>query len=116
MIDGQKNKTPVLAYWWTPFFANSLVEAVRIDFPANDWSDAAQASGLTDYPATPLVKLASKKLMDSGSPFATLIKNFEWSNEDQSEVAADIEGGMEPAAAAQKWIDANPDKVKAWLG
>jgi glycine betaine/proline transport system substrate-binding protein len=105
-----------LAYWWTPFFANSLVEAVRIDFPANDWSDAAQASGLTDYPATPLVKLASKKLMDSGSPFATLIKNFEWSNEDQSEVAADIEGGMEPAAAAQKWIDANPDKVKAWLG
>ncbi len=23
---------------------------------------------------------------------------------------------MDPAAAAQKWIDANPDKVKAWLG
>ncbi|CAB4577118.1 unannotated protein [freshwater metagenome] len=54
--------------------------------------------------------------MDSGSPFATLLQNFQWTNEDQNGVAADIEGGMDPAAAAQKWIDANPDKVKAWLG
>ena len=24
--------------------------------------------------------------------------------------------GMSPEDAAKKWIDANPDKVKAWLG
>lgn len=114
--DGQKNKKAVLGYWYTPQYFNAQVELARINFPANDWTDAAQASGLTDYPATPLIKLASKKLMDSGSPFATLFKNFQWSNEDQNGVAADIEGGMDPAAAAQKWIDANPDKVKAWLG
>jgi glycine betaine/proline transport system substrate-binding protein len=23
---------------------------------------------------------------------------------------------MTPEAAAKKWVDANPDKVKAWLG
>ena len=114
--DGQKNKKAVLGYWYTPQYFNAQVELARINFPANDWSDAAQASGLTDYPATPLIKLASKKLMDSGSPFATLLTNFQWTNEDQNGVAADIEGGMDPAAAAQKWIDANPDKVKAWLG
>ena len=114
--DGQKNKKAVIGYWYTPQYFNAQVELARINFPANDWSDAAQASGLTDYPATPLIKLASKKLMDSGSPFATLLQNFQWSNEDQNGVAADIEGGMDPAAAAQKWIDANPDKVKAWLG
>ena len=114
--DGQKNKKAVIGYWYTPQYFNAQVELARINFPANDWSDAAQASGLTDYPATPLIKLASKKLMDSGSPFATLLQNFQWSNDDQNGVAADIEGGMDPAAAAQKWIDANPDKVKAWLG
>jgi len=114
--DGQKNKKAVIGYWYTPQYFNAQVELVRINFPTNDWADAEKASGLTDYPATPLIKLASKKLMDSGSPFATLLKNFQWSNDDQNGVAADIEGGMDPAAAAQKWIDANPDKVKAWLG
>ena len=114
--DGQKNKKAVLGYWYTPQYFNAQVELARINFPANDWADAAQASGLTDYPATPLIKLATTKLVDSGSPFATLIKNFQWSNEDQNGVAADIQGGTDPAAAAQKWIDANPDKVKAWLG
>ena len=54
--------------------------------------------------------------MDSGSPFATLVKNFQWTNDDQNAVAADIVGGTDPVAAAQKWIAANPDKVKAWLG
>jgi glycine betaine/proline transport system substrate-binding protein len=87
-----------------------------VKFPANDWSDAAKASGLTDYPETALQKLATKKLMDSGSIFATIVTNFSWTNADQNSVAADIEGGMEAAAAAQKWIDANPDKVNAWLG
>ncbi len=114
--DAQKNKTPFLGYWYTPQYFNAQVELARINFPANDWTDAAQASGLTDYPATPLIKLATKKLMDSGSPFATLIQNFQWTNEDQNSVAADIEGGTDAAAAAQKWIDANPDKVAAWLG
>jgi len=88
----------------------------RVNFPANDWADAAKASGLTDYPETVLVKLASKKLMDSGSPFATLVQNFKWTNDDQNSVAADIEGGMKPEEAAQKWIDAHADQVKAWTG
>jgi glycine betaine/proline transport system substrate-binding protein len=114
--EAQKNKTAFLGYWYTPQYFNAQVELARINFPANDWTDAAQASGLTDYPATPLIKLATKKLMDSGSPFATLVQNFQWTNEDQNSVAADIEGGTDAAAAAQKWIDANPDKVSAWLG
>ena len=74
-----------------------------------------EASGLTDYPETPLMKLATTTLLDSGSPFATLVKNFTWTNADQNAVAADIEGGMTPDEAAQKWIDANKDTVNMWL-
>jgi glycine betaine/proline transport system substrate-binding protein len=54
--------------------------------------------------------------MDSGSVFAKIVQNFSWTNDDQNSVALDIENGTDPAAAAKKWIDANPDKVKAWLG
>lgn len=119
LTKAEANKTPALAYFYTPgtlFIKIPGLEQSRIAFPANDWSDAAEASGLTDYPETQLQKLMSKKLMDSGSIFATIVMNFKWTNADQNSVAADIEGGMEPAAAAQKWIDANPDTVAGWLG
>ena len=119
LTKAEANKTAALAYFYTPgtlFIKIPGLEQARVKFPANDWSDAATASGLTDYPETALKTLATKKLMDSGSVFATIVTNFSWTNADQNSVAADIEGGMEPAAAAQKWIDANPDKVNAWLG
>jgi len=111
-----KDKTPVIAYWYTPQYFNAKVPLCRINFPANDWTDAAKASGLTDYPETALQKLASTRLVESGDPFANLVANFKWTNADQDAVAADIEGGMSPKEAAQKWIDANADTVKQWIG
>ncbi len=119
LAKAEANKTPAIFYWWEPhtlFVKYPGLLKARVNFPANDWTDAATATGLTDYPSLPLMKLATVKLMDSGSSFATLVQNFSWTNDDQNSVAADIEGGMDAAAAAQKWIDANPDKVKAWLG
>ena len=70
---------------------------------------------MTDYPQTPLVKLATSELLDSGSPFATLVSNFEWTNGDQNAVAAAIEGGASPEEAAAEWISANTDTVNQWL-
>lgn len=110
-----KNETPALGYFYEPQNFLAKVQLCRINFPANDWTDAAEASGLTDYPETPLVKLATTTLLESGSPFATLVQNFSWTNADQNQVALDIESGMSPAEAAQKWIDANKDTVNGWL-
>lgn len=123
LVDGftkaEANKTAFIGYAWQPWTLFAKIpnlEKGHVHFPANDWADAAKASGLTDYPETPLVKLISKKLNDSNSSFATLVKNFKWTNDDQNSVAADIEGGMKPEEAAQKWIDAHADQVKAWIG
>ena len=123
LVDGftkaEANKTAFIGYAWQPWTLFAKIpnlEKGHVHFPANDWSDAATASGLTDYPETPLVKLISKKLNDSNSSFANLVKNFKWTNDDQNSVAADIEGGMTPEEAAQKWIDAHADQVKAWIG
>ena len=119
LTKAEANKTPAIAYFYEPhtLFVNIPgLDKARVNFPANDWANAAKASGKTDYPETVLQKLATTKLVDSGSIFATIVKNFTWTNADQNSVSADIENGMDPAAAAQKWIDANPDTVKAWLG
>ena len=118
LTKAEKNKTPALAYWWEPstlFVKIPGLDKARVNFPANDWTDAAKASGLTDYPETTLMKLATTKLMNSGSIFATIVKNFKWTNADQNSVAADIEGGMTPEAAAQKWIKANQATADSWL-
>ncbi len=110
-----KDQTAALGYFYEPQNFLAKVPLARVNWPANDWTDAAKASGLTDYPETDLQKIASAKLMESGSPFATLISNFNWTNEDQNSVALAIEDGATPEEAAQAWIDANPDKVAAWL-
>ncbi len=118
LTKAEANKTPALAYWWEPstlFVKIPGLDKARVNFPTSDWTDASKASGLTDYPETPLIKLATTKLMDSGSIFATIVKNFSWTNADQNTVAADIEGGMTPEAAAQKWIKANQATADSWL-
>ena len=119
LTKAEANKTAALAYFYTPgtlFIKIPGLEQSRVKFPANDWSDAAKASGLTDYPETALKKLASKKLMDSGSVMATIVKNFNWTNADQNGVAADLEGGMTAEEAANKWIAANAATVASWIG
>ena len=123
LVDGflkaEANKTPFIGYAWQPWTLHSklpTLEAARVKFPANDWSDPAAASGLTDYPSTPLQKLISKKLNDANDSFTSLVKNFSWTNADQNGVAADLEGGMTAEEAAKKWIAANPDTVASWIG
>jgi glycine betaine/proline transport system substrate-binding protein len=111
---GTDEKTPVLGYWWAPHYLLAKLNLVRVNFPANDWSDPADASGLTDYPKSDLMKLGSKKVNDSTDAFGKIVKNFSWTNDDQNAVAADIDGGMDPKEAAQKWIDAHADVVASW--
>jgi glycine betaine/proline transport system substrate-binding protein len=109
------DRTPALGYFYEPQNFLAKVPLARVNFPANDWTDTAEASGLTDYPSSPLQKLASKKLMDANDPFTRIVKNFKWTNDDQNGVAADIEGGMSPEEAAKKWIAANRSTADSWL-
>lgn len=111
---GTEDKTAVLGYWWTPHYLLAKLNLVEVKFPASDWTDPAEASGLTGHPEQELQKLASKKAAESTDAFGKIIKNFTWTNDDQNSVAADIDGGMDPKEAAQKWIDANADTVASW--
>jgi glycine betaine/proline transport system substrate-binding protein len=114
----EKNHKALLAYFYEPQWFFSEMKLVKVDLPPyTSGCDANAAKVACDYPPYKLNKLISKKFADSGSPAVKLVKGFKISNEDQNLIATDIaEKKMDPDAAAQKWIDANPDKVKAWLG
>jgi glycine betaine/proline transport system substrate-binding protein len=45
-----------------------------------------------------------------------ILTRFEWTGEDIASVMTDIAGGMPEEEAAKTWIDANRDRVNAWLG
>ena len=115
--DAEKNKRPLLAYFYEPQWFFNEVKLVKINLPAyKAGCDADAAKVACDYPPYHLNKLIATKFAKSGSPAVDLVKNFKWTNEDQNLVSSYIgQDGMTPDDAAQKWIDANPDKVKAWL-
>ena len=116
--DAEKNKKPLLAYFYEPQWFFDEIKLVKVNLPAyKTGCDADPAKVACDYPPYDLDKIVSKKFADSGSPAYDLVKNFKWTNEDQNAVARMIAvDKLTPDAAAEKWIKDNQSKVDAWLG
>lgn len=112
----QADKTPLIGYFYSPQWFLSEVPLVKVALPAYTAGCDSDAEKVAcDYPTYDLDKIASAKFMNSGSPAAKLVQKFSWTNDDQNVVAKYIaEDKMSDEAAAQKWIAAHPDEVKAW--
>jgi glycine betaine/proline transport system substrate-binding protein len=113
----EKNKTPLLAYFYEPQWFFSEMKLVKVNLPPyTKGCDADEEKVACDYPPYKLNKLIGTKFAESGSPAVDLIKNFTITNDEQNLVSTDIaKNKMDPDEAAKKWVDANPDKVEAWL-
>ncbi|WP_432195496.1 ABC transporter substrate-binding protein [Streptomyces sp. bgisy027] len=116
--NAEKNKKWVIGYFYEPQWLFSEVPLVHIDLPEHTAGcDADPAKVACDYPVFDLDKIVSTRFAKSGSPAYDLVKNFTWTNDDQNTVAKYIAlEKMTPEAAAKKWVEAHPDKVKVWLG
>jgi len=113
----ERNHTPLLAYFYQPQWFFQEMKLVKVNLPPyKPGCDSNPDKVACDYPPYHLNKLISTKFAQSGSPAVTLVKNFHWTNADQNKVAEYIaKDHMSPTAAANKWINANPDLVKSWL-
>jgi glycine betaine/proline transport system substrate-binding protein len=113
----EKNHTWVIGYFYAPQWFLSEVPMKKVSLPKyTPGCDSNPAKIACDYPKYNLNKVVATRFAKSKSPAYTLVKNFHWTNDDQNLVAKYIAADhMNPADAAKKWIDANPDKVKAWL-
>jgi glycine betaine/proline transport system substrate-binding protein len=113
----EANKTPLLGYFYSPQWLLSEIDLVHISLP--DYTPGCDANPETvacDYQPYDLDKIANRKFAYSGSPAATLIKNFRWTNEDQNQVARDItDRGLTPDQAAKKWLDGHRAVWTKWL-
>lgn len=113
-----KAKKPFLTYWYTPQWLLEEVPMVEVKLPEYSDECAAQAPEDIDcaYPTTPLQKYLNADFAESGGDAAELLKNFSWTDKDQSEVALLIAGeGLSPEEAAERWVEENPQVWKEWL-
>jgi glycine betaine/proline transport system substrate-binding protein len=113
----EAKKTPVIGYFYEPQWFMAEVPLVKVNLPAyTAGCDTVAAKVACDYPVYNLNKIVSTKFATSGSPAYKLVQKFQWTNEDQNLVAKYIaKDKMTADEAGKKWVEANPDKVKAWL-
>jgi len=116
-VQAQKQRKPLLFYFYEPQWAHAQAKFTRIELPAyKSGCDADPKKVACDYPPYVLDKIASKKFADTGGKAYQLIKNFKWTNQDQNEVSnAMTNDKLSADQAAKKWVDAHKDVWQAWI-
>ncbi len=115
------DQTPLLMQFWKPHWKQLEVDLTEVKLP--DVTDACAASAAAndgqyacDYPVDMLYKAGSAKLAEKNPAAFAFLEKLQLTSEQQSEIMGYIDrDGMDPLAAAQKWVDANPDVVAAWM-
>lgn len=112
-----EKKTPLLMYFYEPQWLFSQLKLVKINLPPYAIGcDADPKKVACDYPPYLLDKIVSTKFAQTGGKAYELVKNFNWTNDDQNSVAYDIAvNKMSPEEAARKWIEANKIVWQDWI-
>ncbi|MEV5121590.1 glycine betaine ABC transporter substrate-binding protein [Streptomyces decoyicus] len=112
-----KAKKPFLTYWYKPQWLFKKVPMTEVKLPEyKEGCDADLKKIKCAYPHTPLQKYLNANFAKNGGKAAAFLKNFKWTEEDQSEVALDIaDKKMSPQDAAKKWVEGHKSTWQAWL-
>ncbi|MFC9241068.1 glycine betaine ABC transporter substrate-binding protein [Streptomyces decoyicus] len=112
-----KQKKPFLTYWYKPQWLFKKVPMTEVKLPEyKEGCDADLKKIKCAYPHTPLQKYFNADFAKNGGKAAAFLKNFKWTEEDQSEVALDIaDKKMSPQDAAKKWVEGHKSTWQAWL-
>ena len=110
-------RTPLLFYFYEPQWLFSQETYVRIELPPYATGcDADPTTVACDYPEYVLDKVASTSFAENGGDAYELVRNFQWTNDDQNQVSDYLTNeGLSPEEAARKWVDANEDTWRAWI-
>ena len=108
---------------WYMFDVEMLTEptydpAKYVMVQPSDDADWYEKSEVTTKDALKEVQIAwSKSLGDRSPAIAEFFGRFSLTADDVSNFAFEISGqGRDPAEVAREWIEANPERVDAWLG
>jgi glycine betaine/proline transport system substrate-binding protein len=120
--DALAREEPVLTYFYEPHWAHRRFDLTEVQLPAFDeeCEEAARerdGEGYDcDYANDVLFKAFWLGLEDKAPAAFTFLSNFEYTTDDQQEIAFMVDSeGVPMPQAAQQWIDDNPDVWRAWL-
>ena len=110
-------KKPIVMYWWTPTAAAGKYHLVQVKLPEYT---AGCADDLTtvacDYPADPLIKLASAKLQAKNAKVWAMVQKVTITNDQQLELLPKVEIEQQEASkVAADWIAANEAVWSTWF-
>ncbi|MCM4078359.1 ABC transporter substrate-binding protein [Paractinoplanes hotanensis] len=108
---------PLLFYFYEPQWLFAKEKYVRVKLPEyKEGCDADPKKVACDYPDYVLDKIASKKFADGNSTAYQLVKNFQWTNDDQNLVSDYLTNqGMSAEQAAEKWVNEHESTWKPWI-
>lgn len=115
-----EREEPVIFYFYTPHAIFTRFDLAQVELPACAQEDhaAKAAEGKVDcaYPDDRLIKILNPKLKESAPDAYNLLKNFNYTTDDQIEMLGLLDEGKTVEEAAQAWIDAHSDTWQTWLG
>ncbi len=110
---------PILFYFWTPHSIHAKYDLTPVELPAYSeacYAEAGSGGVDCDYPPDELYKIFWSGLQEYAPEAYTLLKNFNYSTEDQIEMIAAVElDGQAIEEAARAWVEANEETWRAWL-
>ena len=111
---------PILMYFWTPHWAQEKYDLTMVQLP--DVTDQCTQDAVDNpdayacaYPQHDLYKAFNGDLETRAPAAFALLSAMQYTNDDQNSIGLDISNGMDGDAAAQKWLDANPDVWQPWV-
>jgi glycine betaine/proline transport system substrate-binding protein len=120
--DAYKRKEPFLAYFYQPHWAHRKYDLTEVQLPAYDEEcekAAREREGEgydCDYANDVLFKALWLRLKDKAPAAFDFLKKFNYSTDAQQEIAFLVDANHMPIrAAAEQWIEENPDVWRKWL-
>jgi len=96
-------QAPIIITGWSPHWMFSSFDLKYLEDPKGSFGGAEDIHTIV------------RKGLEQDAPGAyKILDQFSWDPSDMEAVMVDITNGMDPTEAAEKWIDANPDKVSQW--
>lgn len=98
------NEEPIIVTGWTPHWKFAKMDLKYLEDPKGVYGQDEQ-----------IHTIVRNGLKDAQPEAYAFLDAFEWSPDDMAEVMIQIVEGTSPEDAAKAWVEANPDKVDAWL-
>lgn len=115
-------KEPIVFYFYSPHSAFAKYDLTQVQLPPytdecyTGVSEGDNSGVACDYPQDVLFKIVSPSLAERAPEAYNLIRNFNYSSEDQISMIAAVDlDGLDFEEAAQNWVDEHEDIWKNWL-